>query len=56
MAKASTRKTKHVMHGGPLGGQTLYLTSPGTLPFTLNGETGRYDNTNTWVPKPVDAK
>lgn len=44
------------MHGGPLDGQTLFLSCKGTLPFTLNGQTGRYDSNNNWVPARVDSK
>lgn len=33
------------LFGGPLHGKTIALTDPScTLPFTLNGKTGRYKN------------
>lgn len=37
-------------HGGPLDRCELILTSPGTLTFTLHGQTGRYDASMRWVP------
>ena len=57
MAKATTRKRAYHMTGGPLGGETLYLSSPGTYKFTLKGQTGHYDMRNNWVPSgTVDNK
>jgi hypothetical protein len=35
-------KTKYLCLDGPLAGKTLTLSTPNTLPFTLNGVTGRY--------------
>ena len=43
------RKTANVMTGGPLDGQTLWLSCAGTVSFTLNGQTGRYDANNRWI-------
>jgi len=43
------RKTLHVMQGGPWDGKTLRLHSPGTLPITVGGQTGRYNMNNVWV-------
>jgi hypothetical protein len=34
--------------GGPLHDQVLRLSCGGTLSFTLNGMTGRYDQSMTW--------
>lgn len=50
--KKRLRKTKtanHCMVGGPLHGRILRLATAGTLPFTLNGQTGHYDSNNVWV-------
>lgn len=38
------RKSKWVCEGGPMHRETLMLTTSHTLPFTLNGQTGRYKN------------
>lgn len=40
--KQKGRKYGYVIYDGPLFQNSLYLSGPGTLPFTLNGETGRY--------------
>lgn len=57
MAKRiTTKKQKHFMHGGPLDGKVLLLSSEGTLPFTLHGQTGRYGARNQWIPAQVDNK
>ncbi len=42
-------KTPHVMEGGPWDGKVLRLHTPGTLPFTVQGQTGRYNEKNRWV-------
>jgi hypothetical protein len=37
-------------YGGPLHGRlATWLSSPGTLNFTLRGWVGRYDKHGTWV-------
>lgn len=50
MKRIGVKKTAYVMTGGPLDGQTLYLSSPGTLSFSLHGQTGHYNSENVWVP------
>ena len=42
------KRLKFVLYGGPWNGETLYLHSPGTLPFTVNGESGRYNEKGFW--------
>lgn len=44
------KKIAYVMKGGPMDGQTLYLSSSGTLSFSLHGQTGHYNSENVWVP------
>lgn len=44
------KRHPYVMRQGPLHGQTLYMERPGTLPFTLNGQTGHYNQSNDWIP------
>jgi len=34
---------------GALAGHTLYLSCAGTMPFTLNGVKGFYNNVMEWV-------
>lgn len=53
VSKRLTRKAVKCMHG-PLSNCTLRLDVNGgyhTLPFTLNGESGRYVN-GIWEPTP----
>lgn len=50
MKRITVKKTAYRMKGGPLDGQTLYLSCPGTLTFCLHGQTGRYNSRNEWVP------
>jgi len=41
--KQATKKQFFECVGGPYSGEKLYLSTDGsTLPFTANGETGRY--------------
>ena len=42
--KRNPRSTKapYNCRGGPLNGHTLYLEDPGTVVFTMRGQTGRY--------------
>lgn len=42
------KRTPHVLEGGPWDGQTLHLHSPGTLPFMLKGQKGRYNEKGKW--------
>jgi hypothetical protein len=44
------RRVRTTLHGGPLAGETVYLRSGGTLPFTLYGQRGYYDQDNRWRP------
>ena len=46
--RRGTGTRKYVMKGGPLNGVALWLSCPGTLSFTMNGMTGRYDGNNQW--------
>ena len=50
MKRIEVKKTAYVMKGGPMDDQTLYLSSPGTLSFSLYGQTGHYNSWNVWVP------
>ena len=50
MKRIRVKKIAYVMKGGPMDGQTLYLSSPGTLSFSLHGQTGHYNSANVWVP------
>lgn len=50
MKRITVKKIAYVMKGGPMDGQTLYLSSPGTLSFSLHGQTGHYNSENVWVP------
>lgn len=49
MKRIGVKKTAYVMKGGPMDGRTLYLSSPGTLSFSLHGQTGHYNSANVWV-------
>lgn len=40
---------QYTMHGGPLAGESLFLSAPGTVVFTLHGYTGFYNRDNIWV-------
>lgn len=42
------KRTPYILKGGPWDGQTLHLYSPGTLPFMLKGEKGRYNGKGEW--------
>lgn len=44
------RKRQHKLEGGPMHGHTLWLSSGGTLTFTLHGQTGRYGRQGVWQP------
>lgn len=46
-----TAVTAYIMKGGPLNAVTLYLTGPGTITFSLRGQTGFYNSKNEWVAK-----
>lgn len=46
--RVSVRKRPYKLEGGPMHGHTLWLTSGGTLTFTLHGQTGRYDRDGIW--------
>lgn len=46
---SATKKKPYVMQGGPLDKQTLYLETPGTMPFRLKGQYGRYNERHQWV-------
>ena len=48
--RVSVRKSPYKLEGGPMHGQTIWLTSGGTLTFTLHGQTGRYDTEGRWQP------
>lgn len=48
--RVSVRKRPYKLEGGPMHGHTLWLTSCGTLTFTLHGQTGRYDTEGRWQP------
>ena len=41
-------KRPYKLEGGPMDGHTLWLTSGGTLTFTLQGQTGRYNHDGIW--------
>lgn len=53
MAKrvAKGRRIKFQLVGGPFHGKTVELYSAGTLEFTVNGFTGRYDDKGHWQEK-----
>lgn len=44
------RKSPYKLEGGPMHGHTLWLSSGGTLTFTLHGQTGHYDRQGVWQP------
>lgn len=48
VARRYTRKSFKML-SGPLDGQTLLLSQPGTLIFTLKGQTGYYNEHNIWT-------
>lgn len=48
--RVSVRKRPYKLEGGPMHGHTLWLTSGGTLTFTLHGQSGRYDTEGRWQP------
>ena len=52
----SIKRTPVIVSGGPFAGQVLRLSSPGTLTFTVNGETGRYNEAGEWVPVQGEGK
>lgn len=41
-------KRPQKLEGGPMHGHPLWLTSGGTLIFTLHGQSGRYDRDGIW--------
>ncbi len=43
------KKTKFVCEGGVLDGHKLFLTTNGTMPFSIRGVKGYYDNAMQWV-------
>jgi hypothetical protein len=43
------KKTKFVCEGGVLHGHKLFLTTNGTMPFSIRGVKGYYDNAMRWV-------
>ena len=43
------RKQEYKMWGGPLHLHKLYMSSPGTFVFSLNGWKGYYNCSNQWV-------
>jgi hypothetical protein len=43
------KKTKLSCHDGLLIGHNLYLTTPGTMTFSIRGVKGYYDNAMKWV-------
>ena len=43
-------KRPYKLEGGPMHGHTLWLSSGGTLTFTLHGQTGHYDRQGVWQP------
>jgi len=42
-------KIRFICEGGALDGHKLYLSTPGTMPFTINGITGYYNSLMKWV-------
>tara|TARA_R110000850_G_scaffold223818_1_gene349389 strand:- start:72 stop:284 length:213 start_codon:yes stop_codon:yes gene_type:complete len=45
------KKTKFTCSGGALDGYKLYLTTPGTMAFSINGVKGYYNSNMDWVAK-----
>ncbi len=43
------KKTKFLCEGGVLDGHKLFLTTNGTMPFSIRGVKGYYDNAMQWV-------
>lgn len=35
--------------GGPFNGETVYLTTPKTLTFSVKGMTGHYNDQGFWI-------
>lgn len=48
--RPTVRKQRQKLNGGPFNGAVIRMACPGTLTFTVNGETGRYDHNNNWLP------
>jgi hypothetical protein len=46
------KKIKLLCSDGLLDGHALYLTTPGTMPFSIRGVKGYYNNCMKWVPMP----
>ncbi len=44
------RLNTYILNGGPFDGKRVRMESPGTLTFTCNGMTGRYNRENVWEP------
>ena len=43
------KKTKLACNDGLLNGHNLYLTTPGTMAFSIRGVKGYYNNLMEWV-------
>lgn len=43
------KKSWHSCSGGPFNNSQLLLECPGTLPFRLFGQSGRYNHEMKWV-------
>lgn len=43
------KTVRYSMSGGPFDGRACWLTTPGTLVFTLGKWKGYYDVNNKWV-------
>jgi hypothetical protein len=43
------KKTKFLCDGGVLDGHKLFLTTNGTMPFSIKGVKGYYNNAMKWV-------
>lgn len=48
-AVKSKAKTKMKCKGGALDGETLFLSTAGTMAFSLNGVKGYYNHLMEWV-------
>ncbi len=53
MSRSRIKKLCYVLKGGPLDGKSVYLSSPGSLPICVNGQSGYYDSWNVWVADPI---
>ena len=42
-------KRSYLLIGGPYNGRWMYLSSPGTLHFSVGEWKGYYNNDNRWV-------